>query len=154
MQKSGSLRLQTVSVLFTFLFVLVASVPAWGDEYVSVKKDGVNLRAAANTSAEILWSVFEGFPLQVLQRQGEWTQVKDFEGDKGWIYSPLLGEKQAVIVKVKFANMRSGPGKNYELVAKIEYGVVLAVIKREEDWVQLRYEDGTEGWVFSSLLWP
>lgn len=154
MQKSGSLRLQTVSVLFTFLFVLVASVSAWGDEYVSVKKDGVNIRAASSTKAEILWEVFKDFPLQVLQRQGEWTQIKDFEGDNGWIYSPLLAKKQTAIVKVKVSNMRSGPGKDYEPVATVKYGVVFDVVKREGDWVQLRHEDGTEGWVFSSLLWP
>ena len=154
MQKPKSWRRQTGAVLATLLFVMTTCVAARGAEYESVKNDGVNIRAGASDKDEILWEVFKDFPLQVLQRQGTWTQIKDFEGDTGWISSTLLAKKQTVIVKVQIANLRSGPGQNYDPVATVKSGVVFDLIKREGDWLQLRHADGTEGWIFSTLVWP
>lgn len=154
MQTPAPWRRQTVAVLSTLFFILMSGVAAWGAEYESVIKDGVNIRAGASDKDEVLWEVFKDFPLQVLQRQGTWTQIKDFEGDTGWISSALLAKKQTVIVKVQIANLRSGPGQNYEPVATVKSGVVFDMVKREGDWLQLRHTDGTEGWIFSTLVWP
>ncbi len=140
-----------ISTLFLFLSLASASFAA---DYVSVKKDGVNIRSGPDTKKEVLWEVFRDFPLKVLSRQGKWAQIQDFEGDKGWIYSPLLSKDKTVIIKVKSANMRSGAGKNYEVIATVKYGVVFDYVKREGDWFQLKHEDGTTGWIFNSLLWP
>jgi SH3-like domain-containing protein len=133
---------------------LVAAPPAMAAEYASVAKDGVNLRSGPDTNKEILWEVFKGFPLQILSRQGQWAQVVDFEGDKGWIYTPLLAQQKTVIVKVNTANMRTGPGTNYETVATVKYGVVFQPLEQNGEWIKVRHEDGTTGWVFEKLLWP
>lgn len=154
MQTLTPWRRQSVTLLATLLFALISAVPAWGAEYESVKNDGVNIRAGASDKDDVLWEVFKDFPLQILQRQGTWSQIKDFEGDTGWISSALLSKKQTVIVKVQIANLRSGPGQNFEPVATVKSGVVFDLVKREGDWLQLRHADGTEGWIFSTLVWP
>ncbi len=142
----------TVCTVVTALFLAAATVAA--GQYVSVKKDGVNIRSKPNTSSEILWEVFKGFPLKVLETKGKWARTVDFEGDKGWIYRPLLSDKKTVIVKVNTANMRIGPGKAYEVVATVKYGVVFTPVDREGDWVKVRHDDGTTGWIHKNLLWP
>jgi SH3-like domain-containing protein len=138
--------------------ILIASLlfafSAHAAEYASIAKDGVNLRSGPSTGKEILWEVFKGFPVKILVRQGDWAQVSDFEGDKGWIYSPLLSSDKTVIVKVDSANMRSGPGTNYEVVAKVKYGVVFASSERRGEWVKVTHDDGTSGWLHTSLIWP
>ena len=154
MQIQKPWRRQAIAVLAALLLVMISGVSVQGAEYASVMKDGVNIRAGASEKDEILWEVFKDFPLQVLQRQGDWTQIKDFEGDTGWIFSALLAKKQTVIVKVQVANLRSGPGQNYEPVATVKSGVVFDLLKREGDWLQLRHADGTNGWIFSTLVWP
>lgn len=123
-------------------------------EYVTVIKDGVNVRATPSTSGEVHWEVFKNFPLKVIGRKGKWVNTEDFEGDTGWIYSPLLQKDRQVIVKVKKANLRVGPGKNYEISATALYGVVFTPGRVDGKWLQVTHLDGTKGWLHKSLVWP
>ncbi len=138
---------------FTITTLLLVT-PALAAEYISVKKDGVNIRSGPSTNKEILWEVFKDFPLEIIKRQKDWIQAKDFEGDQGWIYATLVSKKKRAIVKVNTANMRIGPAKNYELVATVKYGVVFTPLEKEGDWIKVKHEDGTTGWIFKKLLWP
>ncbi len=148
-------RLAKLTTAFAVLVVTASFVAStFAAEYVSVKRDGVNIRSGPNTNQEILWEVFKNFPLKVVNHQAKWAQVVDFEGDQGWIYSPLLSKTKTVIVKVKTANMRVGPGKNYEVSATVKYSVVFKVLEIEGDWVKVVHDDGTSGWIYSKLLWP
>ncbi len=147
--------IQQTKILFSIALIIVLStVCAHAAEYMSVKKDGVNIRSGPDTKKEVRWEVFKNFPLKVLKHQGKWMQVQDFEGDNGWIFATLLTKQKSVIVKVKSANLRIGPGKNYESVASVKYGVVFKPLKKEGDWVKVKHEDGTTGWVFKTLIWP
>ncbi|MBC8316680.1 MAG: SH3 domain-containing protein [Desulfobulbaceae bacterium] len=128
--------------------------PLAAAEYVSISKDGVNIRSGPSTNDEIYWEVFKDFPLKVVTRKGDWAKTEDFEGDTGWVYGSLLNKKKTVIVKVKKANLRIGPGKNYEVVASALYGVVFYPGKRDGEWLQISHNDGTKGWVHASLVWP
>jgi SH3-like domain-containing protein len=149
---SKNVKLQVLCAALTGFFLMTTA--AHGAQYVSVSKDGVNMRSGPDTKQEILWEVFKGFPLKVLELKGKWVHVVDFEGDKGWIYSPLLSKKKTVIVTANVVNMRVGPGKDYEIMASVKYGVVFTPIDREGDWVQVKHEDGTSGWIYKKLLWP
>ncbi|MBU0730714.1 MAG: SH3 domain-containing protein [Proteobacteria bacterium] len=140
-------------LIFCSILLLFAGTSFAGD-YVSVKKDGIRIRSAPNTDAEILWEVFEDFPLEIINKDGEWIQTVDFEGDKGWIFNSLTSDKKTAIIKVKTANMRIGPGTAYEVMASVKYGVVFNVIDKEGPWIKVSHEDGTVGWVHNSLIWP
>ena len=142
------------TVLAALAFSVCIAAPTSAAEFVSVKKDGVNIRSGPSTNQEILWEVFKDYPLKVVKRQAKWAMVSDFEGDQGWIYSPLLSQQKTVIVQVKTANMRVGPGKNYEIKATVKYGVVFKPLSQEGDWVNVVHEDGTNGWIYRNLLWP
>jgi len=135
-------------------FTLLLTTTALASEFVRVKKDGVNIRSGAGTDKEILWEVFKDFPLEVVKHDKNWIQTTDFEGDQGWIYKSLVDKEKRVIVKVNTANMRIGPSKNYELVATVKYGVVFTPLEKEGEWIKVRHEDGTIGWIFGTLLWP
>ncbi|MBU2538302.1 MAG: SH3 domain-containing protein, partial [Proteobacteria bacterium] len=123
-------RLSLFSLLISVALFLFAST-AIADEYVSVAKDGVNIRSGPDTTKEILWTVFKGFPLQVTSTQGNWSQIVDFEGDKGWIASSLLSKQKTLIVKVETANLRVGAGTDYEIVASVKQGVVFKPLTTE-----------------------
>ena len=147
------LRFHKVALLALALLYL-SSLPALAAEFVSVKKDGVNVRSGPDTRKEVLWEVFKGFPLQVVEHKGEWAQVVDFEGDRGWVYAPLLSDAHTVIIKVSTANMRVGPGKSYEVIATVKYGVVFQPVDADGEWIKVKHEDGTTGWIHKDLLWP
>jgi SH3-like domain-containing protein len=151
MKKRATANVLGLMVFFQIFFLAASSLAA---EYVSVSKDGVNMRSGPSTSHEVLWEVFKDFPLQVVARKGDWIQTTDFEGDKGWISSSLLASKKTVIVKAKLANLRLGPGTNYETVARVKYGVVFKPVEKEGEWIKVKHEDGTTGWLFQDLIWP
>ena len=143
-----------VNQLIIILAIFLLASPGLAADYLRIKKDGVNIRSGPSTRKEILWEVFKDFPVQVISSKGDWVQVKDFEGDKGWVYKKLTSKDKRVIVKVNTANMRIGPGKNYELVATVKYGVVFTPLEKEGAWIKVRHEDGTNGWIYNTLIWP
>ena len=136
-------------------FMLTVSFNISAAEYIHVVKDGVNVRTGPSTSNPVYMELFEGYPLQVIEKKDEWIKVRDFENDSGWIYSSLTEKGNTVIVSAESrANMRSGPGTSNAVVATLERGVVLNVIERQDQWVKVRHLSGTEGWIYSPLLWP
>jgi SH3-like domain-containing protein len=140
----------------TLVALLILSFPAAAvaADYVSVKKDGVNIRSGPGTDHNVVWQVFESFPLKILKRDGKWVSVEDYQGDKGWIYSPLVSSKKTVIVNVEMGNMRSGPSTNDDVIAEVKKGVVFEAREMSGDWIKVRYKDGLTGWMHNSLLWP
>ena len=154
MKENRSKLLRSTLQTLTFLLAICFAFSAGAAEYVTVNKDGVNIRSGPDTNKEILWEVFKNFPLKVLKRDGQWVQTEDFEGDKGWVYAPLLSKEKMVIIKVDAANMRIGAGTNYEVIATVKYGVVFKPLAREGEWVKVEHKDGTVGWLHEKLIWP
>ena len=128
--------------------------PAWAQELVSVRNASVNLRAAPNLQAEVLWKLAQGYPLRVLETRGNWLRVQDFEGDEGWIARSVTAGTPHHIVKSTSINLRAGPGTQHAVVGKAAYGDVLRTARREGDWVQVQHPNGRgTAWVAASLLW-
>jgi SH3-like domain-containing protein len=133
---------------------LAALMPTWAQELVSVRNANVNLRAAPGLQAEVLWKLAKGYPLQVLERQGNWLKVQDFEGDQGWIAGSVTAGTPHHIVKGTSINLRAGPGTQHRVVGKAAYGDVLRTARRQGDWVQVQLPSGKgNAWVASSLVW-
>ena len=72
-------------------FCLVTLSSALAQSMVSVKGSTVNMRSGPGTHTVVLWALDQGYPLQVIQRKDGWLQVKDFEGDTGWVARSLMG---------------------------------------------------------------
>jgi SH3-like domain-containing protein len=136
------------------LFVLSLSAAGQAAEYVSVKKDGVNIRSGPSTDDKVIWQVFESYPLEVIKRDGKWLNVVDFEGDKGWIYETLVSSKKTVIVNVDTGNMRAGASTEDPIIATVKKGVVFEPLEKQGDWLKVRYKNEITGWMHDSLLWP
>jgi len=141
-----------LALCISIVFVNQASAA----EYVSVMKDGVNVRSGPSTDDEVRWEVFKSFPLEILKRDGKWAHCGDFEGDKGWIHSDLLASEKTVIVKKKKVNLRNEPNTepNTRIIAIVKYGVVFIPLTKQGDWLKVRHADNTEGWVHKDLVWP
>ncbi len=122
-------------------------------EFVSVVKDGVNLRSGPTTSHEILFQLPAGYPLKVLEREKKWIKVSDYENDKGWIYASLVSKTPYVIVKADEGNVRSGPGTNHDKIGKVVRDVILKKVGTEGNWFQVRHPELT-GWIYRNLVWP
>jgi len=140
-----------LALLATSSLLLVTT--AMGADFVSVSKDGVNLRSGPDTKYSVVYELPEGYPLKVLSRKGEWYKVSDFENDEGWIYKPLVSNAQYVIVTVKEGNVRSGPGINYSKVGSVVREVILKQTGRDGDWIKFEHPQ-LKGWIHRKLVWP
>ncbi|NTV14712.1 MAG: SH3 domain-containing protein [Desulfobulbaceae bacterium] len=147
------LLLSGLNLSFLLLF---ASAALAKNAYVSVIKDGTNIRTSPSSKGEVHGEVFAGFPLQILQSKGEWAKVVDFEGDEGWVHNTMISPRKSVIVKAKKASLREAPTSNEDnqVVVVARYGVIFTPIESRGEWLKVRYEDGTEGWVSNEQIWP
>jgi uncharacterized protein YgiM (DUF1202 family) len=59
---------------------------------------------------------------------------------------------QAVIVNGVHANLRSGKADNYRLLATLQPGTPVDILKVEQDYARIQTEDGTIGWLPERLL--
>lgn len=121
-----------------------------------VQVDKANLRAGPSADTRKTWEVYKFMPFQKLKSQSGWHQVRDVDGDLHWIYSRLVDEKMnCAVVRVKKANLRTGPGTKHRPVpwgpAAKYYAFKL--LKVENNWAQVEDAAGGKAWVSQDLLW-
>lgn len=59
---------------------------------------------------------------------------------------------ESVYVTAKTAQIRSGKTSLDPVVANLQYGQELAVVAREEKWIQVQTGSGAKGWIYSSKV--
>jgi SH3-like domain-containing protein len=123
-------------------------------DYASVNQNGVFVRSGPSKEYRVISSAYKGYPVQIMGSRDNWTQVKDFMGQDGWIYSPLLGSNNSAVVKATKANLRSGAGIQFAVVSQVEYGAVLMINNIKGDWYMVTTPGGSEGWLSRELVWP
>jgi SH3-like domain-containing protein len=133
--------------------LVLVQTPAFAREMVSIKGNIVNMRSGPSTGSQILWELERGYPLEVLQRKGDWLQVRDFENDRGWVARSLTGSTRYHIVKAKVANIRSGPSTRFRVVGKSERYDLMRTRGSKAGWVKVQSDKGVTGWVSKNLLW-
>ena len=121
--------------------------------FVSVGTKKANCREGPGSKHSVRYNFAYGYPLQVLEKSGDWVRVKDWEGDGGWMHVSQLSTERFVIVRPKEVNVRSGPGTENKIVFKAEHGVVLKLLGTLKDWLKVKHEDGDEGWIAANLVW-
>lgn len=59
---------------------------------------------------------------------------------------------ERLTVAVSVANIRSGPGENYDILWSVEKYHPLNVFQKSGQWYHVRDFEGDEGWIHKSLL--
>ena len=147
------------SAFFCILILPLFALPVTGFcDFLVVQGDKVSLHSSPDSKSKILWEYGSNFPLSVQKREGDWVLVRDFERDAGWIHTSHLQKGHYVIVKAnkggnKTINIRTGPDVDSTVVGNAYYGVVLAVLDKKGQWLQVRHESGLKGWVKLEFVW-
>jgi len=140
------------TLIFTLL-VLVLFVGTASAKRLCVAVDRANVRSGPGTGDEILWSVGKYYPVDTIKTSGRWYQIRDFEGDMGWIHGSLLKKIPSVIVKGGIVNVREGPGTTFRVLFQAEKGVSFKLLETKKKWLKVLHADGEVGWVHKSLAW-
>lgn len=138
-----------------------SDAPAASATTATVSGDGVNLRSQPNTSSGIITTLARGTALDVLGQQGDWYQVKTAAGQAGWIAGWLVDVEKpqapvnaqpSVSILNPDTNVRSGPGTRYEIIGRVQTGERYPIVKQEDQWFQIKLNDGTTGFVAGWLV--
>jgi SH3-like domain-containing protein len=140
------------TLLYTVL-VFVLSAGTASAERLSVAVNKANVRSGPGKNYDVLWSVGKYFPVDIVKTSGDWREIRDFEGDVGWMHHSLLKEVPSVIVKGSLVNVREGPGKDTKVLFQAETGVSFKVEEKKDKWLRVRHADGDTGWIHESLVW-
>ena len=140
-----------VIVVFFLLFALHTYADA-----LCVTVPEANLRSGPGAKYDKTWEVFKYMPFKKLSQKGSWYKVQDVDGDAHWIYRKLVtGKFNCAVVKVDKANIRSGPGTQFDkkyFSPSLKYDSY-KVVTRKGEWVKVIDEFGEAGWLFKKLVW-
>ena len=137
-----------------------------------VATGALNVRSGPGVSYTVVTVVQQGQTLQLLGRNANsgWAQVRTPSGHVGWVNATLIHSSVPIytlpivgagapatpggLVITGAANVRSGPGTIYTVVAVVTQGQQVALLGRNSSssWVQVRLGNGTVGWINSSLI--
>lgn len=93
------------------------------------------------------------YPLSVKGSQDRFYRVVDYQGRSGWIHDSVVSNTPTVIVNIRRANIRSGPGTNNSIAFRARLGVTFKVLDTRGDWIRIEHESGRTGWIFEELVW-
>jgi SH3-like domain-containing protein len=133
----------------------IASICSAGvvPRFSSIKPNEVNLRAGPSKNYPIKWVIKnKGEPVEVITEFEQWREIKDKDGDSGWVHETMLsGNRYVVIIgdTVQFLYKNAGGGKK---IAKIEPNVRARFITCKEEWCYISFEK-YKGWIKRELLW-
>ena len=138
-------------IMLTFLILLITT-PGWAERW-AVSADKCNVRSGPGAEFEVIWQVEKYYPIDIIDKKGEWRFFRDVEGDEGWIHVDLLNKADTVIIVKDNCNIRSGPGTKHNVTFIAEKGIPFKVVNRQKQWIQIEHADGDKGWIHASLVW-
>ena len=125
------------------------ALPRW----VSLRSDEVNVRTGPGTRYPIEWVfVRESLPVEVIAEFDNWRQIRDMDGETGWIHQNLLSRNRFAVVVDDVAMMVRDPEVGGVPVAVIEPGVIAQVLRCRADWCRL-HAGGHTVWLLRTQIW-
>ena len=153
MKKNNKNCLIFLFLLFSILFFLTKSFANESINFLSLKKNEVNLRQGPSFEYPIKLIYKKKYlPIIVLDKSGPWKKIRDFENNTGWIHTALLSKKKSAIniknnsVLYKKSTIYSKP------IAKLENGRLVLIKKCKVKWCKIS-SGGYKGWIVKNALW-
>lgn len=95
----------------------------------------VNVRSGPGTEYGVAGVLYRDTRVEVMGRSESWQKIR-YGTMEGWVHSSLLQDSaaQSLIIGVGVANLRSGPGIDYDIVGQASQDEVLTLVAQEGDW--------------------
>lgn len=121
--------------------------------FVSLATDEVNLRTGPGLRYPVrLVLRRSGLPVEVVREFDVWRQVRDIDGDEGWVHKSMLSGRRAVVVRGQVQTLRRRADDDARSVARLEPGVIARLKTCAGQWCELS-TGGYSGWLKRDTLW-
>lgn len=124
------------------------------DQVGTVTADTLNVRESANTSAPVITQIYKYGQVVVTDSTDGWYKVS-FGDTTGWVsadYLSVSGAPQKGTISGDNVNVRSGPGKGYDVVMAVVSGEKVNVLDTDSGWYKVEFSTGVVGWVYGDYL--
>jgi len=122
--------------------------------FVSLKSDEANLRVGPSINYPIrIKYIQKNLPIEIVDEYDVWRQIKDIDGNLGWIHKSLLkGDRYGIIFSNinNFALIFNYPGGNG--IGKIGNRNIVEINKCLTKWCFIKVKDN-KGWIEKKNLW-
>jgi len=153
MKKSNKYYLILLVLFFSILFFFQDSFAKDDINFLSLKKDEVNLRQGPSFEYPIKLIYKKKYlPVIILDKSGPWKKIKDFENNTGWIHTVLLSKKKSAINIKNNSVLYKKPTIFSKPIAKLETGRLMLIKKCKVKWCKITSGD-YGGWIFKNTLW-
>ncbi|MEL6289355.1 MAG: SH3 domain-containing protein [Pseudomonadota bacterium] len=131
--------------------------PVEPPQFHSLKADRVNVRRGPGLQYPILF-VFRrvGMPVEVIREFDNWWQIRDAQGDEGWVFKGLVTRRRtALLIAPKSGgtiaiHAEGQPGA--PVIAYAEAGAIASLQDCDGTWCRI-FIDPIEGHVRQARLW-
>lgn len=121
--------------------------------FVTLGADEVNMRTGPGVRYPIRLVVRkEGLPVEVVREFEVWRQIRDVEGDEGWVHKSMLSGRRAVTIKGKVQTLLKKPEEGAKPVVKLEPDVLATLDTCMDQWCRLKVAS-YEGWINRDAVW-
>lgn len=124
--------------------------------YASLKAKRVNVRVGPGTAYPVEWTyVKPRLPVEIYQEYGNWRRIRDWEGNQGWVFGPLLSGRRTALVapwsKGSNVPLRTRPASQGG-IALLEPRVLVDLLSCDGNWCKVAV--GTfSGFLKQTGLW-
>ena len=113
-------------------------------------KGSLNMRSQASTSSSVLARLPGGTKVLVLEDKGSWYKIA-YNGMIGYVSDEYISLSSTMDIKAGYAKvtsdnslrLRSGPGTDYAVLAKLSEGTTAEILGVTKGWIKVKYQTYT-----------
>ncbi|WP_347939110.1 SH3 domain-containing protein [Rickettsia oklahomensis] len=147
--------------IFIILITIVLSTTINADNkklpvprFVSIKSNEVNARSGPTTKSAVEWVfIKKGEPVEIIAEYAQWRQVRDINGEGGWIHSSVLsGKRSVIIIGDEEIELTKAINPKSRVIARLMPKVRCSLKKCKEQFCQITCKNYT-GWISKKVIW-
>jgi len=121
--------------------------------FVSLKAHKTNVRRGPGLINRIDWVYRrQGWPVEIIAEYGHWREIRDIDGEGGWVHYSLLSGVHTVLVRKDMTPLRAEPRNDARIKAYAERDVIARLHRCVPGWCRIS-TGGTSGWAPLKALW-
>jgi SH3-like domain-containing protein len=144
-----------VRIFFIILLLITTNVNASPqiqevDYFASLRSSETNVRSGPGVSYPIKFTLKRrAIPIHVISEYDNWSEVRDFEGETGWIINSLITKKRTLMVRTnsEFINVHKSHNEKSAIIYRLKNNVIGDYIKcLEVEWCAIEVNN-KKGWI-------
>ncbi len=147
---------------FILVFIFLFETESFATEkiietnyFASLRSGETNIRSGPGQNYPIKFTFkIKAIPMKVISEYDNWNEVRDYQGQTGWVSQNLLTKKRTLMVRISepSVNMYNKSSAKSKIIFKLENNVIGDYLGCSNNWCQIKI-NGKKGWVEKSHLW-